>query len=983
MEESNFDTEFQKLLTFESSLKDFLTQKEDIEEKFQNFIINIQQYKIEKNSNELKKILYMIICYSNEFHRNESFFPKIEKIILYFKNQILEFFTNTEIFNVFKNNKRLLLFAIHENIVIFDNKILNIFFDENLLKQNYYLYFYPEIKSLLQNDIVFNEQIKFLNDEVDDFFQKRKIGENDDALCKIIRNDEIVSFIQFIQKEKISLQSKITKSIYETNPLLLENSPTLIEYSAFYGSINIFKYLLNNGVELTQSIWLYSIHGENYEIIKILEENEIKPLNNCIIESIKCHSFEMTQYFYENFLKNIYDVNGFQFIFNKLCLKYFNFICFDRGFVQKSIKKYFDVIEIGIQEIVNDEKTENIYLFDLLIELFTNVETLRKLNCNQKEIISNMNKKINTLQEENFYLRNQNKNLILQKANLIKKIKKANNYNKLIIGKLKKANSKINELNEQIKKLSQKSNENSEEIEYGPENLTPSLILEILKNSQINVYCRKYSKTLKDICFMLYLNSNITYKLLRKFIPLPNPDNLRKEYKTMIKNKQENLLNENQIKYLLEELRGEMLKEENEPIIATIAFDAATIDPRNQGSNGVFLYNYQPLEGDSPTKVINLLTKDNGKADDDVLLRLKDIEKAGKEVNIIFRFVASDSDSKTNILHNKFRDYIDQYEGDDFDELLEHIDKYPEMIPISDWLHLCKNLRTRFANHKIILFKGSQVIDPEIICEKLGIDRKVLTAAGRESMRDDLALKLINFGNLEKLANLEEYCCLVLLLPFVLFTDVLQSTNLTIEARKKLCFISYEIMTLLFNESKGIQTVKSKNSDKVGYLRNTMRERTQNTIIGFAYALEYYGNNLMTSRLGTHIVEFIFGHMRNGCNGYDVLDKCIFQIVKSDITKEILEKYGKDELPIAGRSHPGGACFSEKWNIDIGDDIDIGKVPNECIQLIHGNLQYKNSNIEKLITFLSENAPTKVPESGKSISCAKIQARQIHYSKKH
>ena len=137
------------------------------------------------------------------------------------------------------------------------------FIDENLLKQNYYLYFYPEIKSLLQNDIVFNEQIKFLNDEVDDFFQKRKIGENDDALCKIIRNDEIVTFIQFIQKEKISLQSKITKSIYENNPLLLENSLTLIEYSAFYGSINIFKYLLNNGVELTQSIWLYSIHGEN------------------------------------------------------------------------------------------------------------------------------------------------------------------------------------------------------------------------------------------------------------------------------------------------------------------------------------------------------------------------------------------------------------------------------------------------------------------------------------------------------------------------------------------------------------------------------------------------------------------------------------------------------------------------------------------------------------------------------------------------
>ena len=87
---------------------------------------------------------------------------------------------------------------------------------------------------------------------------------------------------------------------------------------------------------------------------------------------------------------------------------------------------------------------------------------------------------------------------------------------------------------------------------------------------------------------MLYISSNITYKLLRKFIPLPNPDNLRKEYKMTIKSKEDNLLNEKQIKYLLEELKGEMSKAENEPIIATISFDTATIDPGNQGSNGRF-----------------------------------------------------------------------------------------------------------------------------------------------------------------------------------------------------------------------------------------------------------------------------------------------------------------------------------------------------------------------------------------------------------
>ena len=84
------------------------------------------------------------------------------------------------------------------------------------------------------------------------------------------------------------------------------------------------------------------------------------------------------------------------------------------------------------------------------------------------------------------------------------------------------------------------------------------------------------------------------------------------------------------------------------------------------------------------------------------------------------------------------------------------------MIPISDWLHLCKNLRSRFISQKIILFKGSQIIDPEIICQKLQLNPKVLYAYN---------------------TNFEEYSCLVFL-PFVLFTDVLQPEILPIEFKK-------------------------------------------------------------------------------------------------------------------------------------------------------------------------------------------------------
>ena len=841
---------------------------------------------------------------------------------------------------------------------------------------------------MLKNNLDIEENIiKNICYEEDIFLEKRKIGENDTLLCKIIQRDLIDEFIIYINKEKIPISSRIMTSIFETNSFLLENCPTLLEYSAFYGSVQIFRYLINKGAKFTPSLLNFSIHGQNHEIIEKTmnnQNNTFKSYISCLIESIKCHCCGLTQFIFDSYLKkSIENIKAFDESFNKHCLKYYNYACLrkmlNHSFVnlikkhQEQNDSYIDVSNDTIEQ--ENSLNERFILYNFIENLFNIVKILQEKVNVQSDIITSVT-------EENVCLKNQNKCLRLQNSILKKRIKKAVNQNNLLIGKLAKKNSKINELKNQLKNLAKEEYYSNDDVEFGPENLTTSIIFEIIKKSKINVYCRRYSKTLKDICFMLYINSNVTYNLLRKFLPLPNPDNLRKEYKDTVKNKEENLLNQNQIKYLLEELRNEMAKDENEPIVAAIAFDAATIDPRDQGSNGLFVFNFQPLDGSKRTRIVNVETRDNGKADDGILERAREIQKIGEELNIIIRFVASDSDSKTNKLHTNFKNYLDKFQGSSFDQLIIYIDSYTEMIPISDWLHLCKNLRSRFISQKIILFKGSQIIDPEIICQKLQLNPKVLYATGRESMRDDIALKLLNFENLKKLANFEEYSCLVFFLPFVLFTDVLQSACLSVNSRKQLCFVSYDIITLLYNESKNIQNVRSKNSQKVGYLRNSMRQRTQNTIIGFSYALEYYGSTIMTSRLGTHIVEFIFGHMRNGCNGYDILEKCVYQLAKSEITKEILERYHKDETPIAGRAHVGGSCFSPQWNIDIDENIDIDKVSKECVLLIHGKLIYNNSNIHKLINFLSENAP-KVPEISGSISCAKIQARQVHYSKKH
>ena len=107
---------------------------------------------------------------------------------------------------------------------------------------------------------------------------------------------------------------------------MLNKKPHLIEYAAFYGSIQIYQYLRLNNVELTPELWLYAIHGKNGEIIHLLEENHVVPDDNtfqeCYIEAIKCHHNDIAKYIKENLLqideKKNYDFTSDYF-------KYYNF----------------------------------------------------------------------------------------------------------------------------------------------------------------------------------------------------------------------------------------------------------------------------------------------------------------------------------------------------------------------------------------------------------------------------------------------------------------------------------------------------------------------------------------------------------------------------------------------------------------------------------------------------------------------------------
>ena len=289
-------------------LLEFLDDENNKEENYQNLMKILEDQKIKEDFREFKSTLHLINKISNNHNRSENFFSKIEKIFMIFKETIKKYFTSYDIFRIFNDNKRVLLFLFNEKIVIPDKNIVTIMSRNKYKKANYFMYFQPEIKTF-KNEAIPQKQI--------DFDEKRKIGENDEDVCELIRKDSIEEFITFVNQRNLSLNTTIERSLFETNSFLYKKRPTLIEYSAFFGSIQIFKYLNLNGVELTPSIWLYSIHGCHPEMIHYLEVKKIQCPTDSLKEAIKCHHNEIANYLLTNVFKNASVL--------EFCIKYYNY----------------------------------------------------------------------------------------------------------------------------------------------------------------------------------------------------------------------------------------------------------------------------------------------------------------------------------------------------------------------------------------------------------------------------------------------------------------------------------------------------------------------------------------------------------------------------------------------------------------------------------------------------------------------------------
>ena len=245
-------------------------------------------------------------------------------------------------------------------------------------------FFIPEIEKFIGE-----EKMKEMKDELlskdPNFFKdydiKRKEGENDSYICSLMRTDSVEEFISYVNRMSFSLSNEIKPSLFETNQFLIERKTTsLIEYSAFFGSIQIFRYLLMSNVKLTSSLWLYAIHSANGELIHLIESNDISPprcLNSekrknksyhrkrktpntnyilCLIESIKCHHNDIADYIENNLLQqNEDDSKQSEEIVSNL-IKYYDYERFqpekivEHGFFDLCLYKYNELVNLLLKE---------------------------------------------------------------------------------------------------------------------------------------------------------------------------------------------------------------------------------------------------------------------------------------------------------------------------------------------------------------------------------------------------------------------------------------------------------------------------------------------------------------------------------------------------------------------------------------------------------------------------------------------------------
>ena len=308
--------------------------------------------------------------------------------------------------------------------------------------------------------------------------------------------------------------------------------------------------------------------------------------------------------------------------------------------------------------------------------------------------------------------------------------------------------------------------------------------------------------------------------------------------------------------------------------------------------------------------------------------------------------------------------------------------------PLSDFLHILKNARTRllFSMIKVNPFDESPPIHVEILEEILHLGNPLTEKSSLAKMRDQYPLNIFTIYNAIILINNGENNAFYYVLLYALWNEALTNPKLAKNTRFYLlqvvliCFIK---MYNLYVKNKFTETVSENNTQKKLYVTFCTKSKMIRIIITLiAVCSEFIkenNSNCGLDRLGNHPIENYIGLIRSLCNSDHR-----YETVIHNVSRHILVNSFEQINPIhkRKRANLGGLILNNE-----GINVDFGIQPQKAANIILSSINLAPiDNENDLISFinnlikLTEYAPYLKKKIPSSISGASILTRIVSFN---
>ena len=281
-------------------------------------IVHASKFRFKK----LELILDICIYFSSEIKKNNTTDIELIMICYFFSNGLnylfsKNFFSIESITEVSFNSDEIFITFLPE-ITEYDSEYSNLR-ESRLFEEE-------------ENDEL-KEYYEFVKSNPKDHFLNRQLNYHPSSLHKSIREDDIETFQSILSKNNYDFNYRIKKSFYERLKMIMDEDMSLIQIAAFYGSLNIFKFLfIQKNIEFNKNLLSYAYAGENIEIIHLCEQK--CKIEKAYFQPIFIHRQDFLDYCIENYENEINN---------------------DEISMIKNILKNFVINEDNIYEILNYE----------------------------------------------------------------------------------------------------------------------------------------------------------------------------------------------------------------------------------------------------------------------------------------------------------------------------------------------------------------------------------------------------------------------------------------------------------------------------------------------------------------------------------------------------------------------------------------------------------------------------------------------------